>query len=67
MKKVNRFFENFWLLFSILTLLYACYETFRLGWSDGGRNFVVPALAFLWWFFRRLMARKLEKHKEFNQ
>ncbi|MEN9639219.1 MAG: hypothetical protein RLZZ262_1087 [Bacteroidota bacterium] len=67
MMKVNRFFENFWLLFSILTFLYACYETYRLGWSDGGRNFVIPGLAFMWWYFRKLMARKLEKHSKFRE
>lgn len=67
MQKMNRFFENFWLVFVVMTFFYACYETSRLGFADGGRNFVIPVLAFLWWYMRRMMRKRLEKHEDFRK
>jgi hypothetical protein len=33
------------------------------GWPKGAVNFVIPAISFCWWFFRRFMRLRMEKHQ----
>lgn len=67
MIKLNRFFENFWLVFAIISFLYACYVCINQGMQIGSRHFFIPAIAFVWWLFRRGMRKRMEKNMGHNQ
>ncbi len=63
MQKANKIIEQFWLIFTIASFLYACYALlFTEGWPSGARNFIIPAIAFFWWLFRRNMRKRMEKN-----
>jgi membrane protein implicated in regulation of membrane protease activity len=64
MNKANRFIEKFWLVFTIAAFIYAVYAVLAVdGWPKGAVNFVIPAISFCWWFFRRFMRLRMEKHQ----
>ncbi len=67
MVKFNKFIENFWLVFAIISFLYACYMCFSIGFSVGYNNFFIPAIALMWWLFRRGMRKRMEKNMGQNQ
>ncbi|HEY8403834.1 MAG TPA: hypothetical protein VIK71_04420 [Flavobacteriales bacterium] len=67
MFKFFRLIENFWLVFAIISFVYACYVCFNMGFEDGYRHFFVPAIAFMWWLFRRGMRKRMEKNMGDNR
>ena len=62
MNQVNKWMEKFWLLFSIVALLYALYEiSFGIGWPNGSKYLYFPFIAFFWWLFRKKMRERVER------
>jgi hypothetical protein len=64
MLKLTKIFEQFWLIFTIASFLYACYAVYADGWERGARNFIIPVIAFFWWLFRRGMRRRMERNQQ---
>jgi Flp pilus assembly protein TadB len=63
MYKATQVIEQFWLIFTIGSFLYAWYVIlFVSGWSTGYQYFFVPAISFFWWLFRRSLRKRLEKN-----
>lgn len=63
MNKANKIIEQFWLIFTIASFVYACYYLmFIEGWPSGAKNFVITAIAFCWWLFRRKMRQRMERN-----
>jgi Flp pilus assembly protein TadB len=62
MNATYRIIEKFWLVFTIAAVIYAFYAIFFTeGWPGGAKNFIVPAISFCWWYFRRMMRIRLER------
>ncbi len=66
MYKLTKIFEQFWLVFTIASALFACYMLYRDGWDEGARYFVVPVIAFFWYLFRRGMRKRMERNMTNN-
>jgi Flp pilus assembly protein TadB len=63
MQKASKFIEQFWLIFTIASFIYACYAIlFTEGWPNGAKNFIITAIALCWWYFRRSMRKRIEKN-----
>jgi len=62
MQRLNRGMEHFWLAVVIASVIYATWQCFSVGWSEGYRNFFIPVVAFLWYLFRRFMRQRMEKN-----
>lgn len=62
MEKVNKFFIHFWLAVTIASLIYALFMIYNHGWEIGRVNLFVPIIAFVWYLFRRLMHKRMEKN-----
>ena len=62
MNQVNKWMEKFWLLFSIVALLYALYEiSFGIGWANGSKYLYFSFIPFFWWLFRKKMRERVER------
>ncbi len=61
MNKVNRGLEHFWLAVTVGSTIYASYMVYTEGWSVGGKNFFIPAIALMWLLFRRGMRKRMER------
>ncbi len=61
MEKVNKLFERFWLIISIGAFIWACIMVGTEGFDKGVRAFVIPGIAFCWYFFRRFMRKRIER------
>ena len=64
MMKLAKMFEQFWLVFTIASFLYACYAVYLEGWERGRVNFLIPVIAFFWWLFRRGMRKRMERNQQ---
>jgi len=63
MYKASRFAEQFWLIFTIASFIYACYVVlFISGWAKGYVYFFFPAVAFFWWLVRRSLRKRMDKN-----
>lgn len=62
MYKLNKIFEQFWLVFSIASALFAIYMLISKGSEEGLRYFIVPVIAFFWYMFRRGMRKRMERN-----
>ncbi len=62
MHQLNKFFIRFWFTFAVASFIYACYMVWKNGWQEGSNNFVIPAIALIWWGFRKFMTKRLENH-----
>ena len=60
-------FEQFWLVFAIASFLYACYMVYLNGAEQEGKNFIIPIIAIVWWYFRRFMRKRLERNMQNRQ
>lgn len=67
MTKFNKYIEQFWLVFAIISLVFAIYKAFNNGLSVSYNHFFIPAIAFMWWLFRRGMRKRLERNIGKNQ
>lgn len=65
--KVNKFILHFWLAVTIASFIYALYAVYSQGFEQGGRNFVIPGLAFVWYWFRKKSIARIEKSYENRQ
>jgi hypothetical protein len=64
MNKASRIIENFWLIFTVAAFIYAIYAVLAVeGWPKGAVNFVIPAISFSWWFFRRKLRMRIERNQ----
>lgn len=64
MEKTNRIIENFWLVFTIASFIFACYSIIAFEpWRNEMNKFFIPAIAFLWWVFRRKMRLRMERNQ----
>jgi hypothetical protein len=61
MNKLNRGLEHFWLAAAIGTTIYAIWAVYQEGWETGRVNFFIPAIALMWYFFRRGMRKRMER------
>jgi hypothetical protein len=63
MEKTNKLIENFWLVFTIASFVFACYSiVFFEPWRTEINKFFIPAISFFWWMFRRKMRLRLEQN-----
>lgn len=65
MEKTNKILEDFWLLFTIASFLFACYSVVFIEASRSEFNkFYIPAISFFWWLFRRSMRKRMERNQQ---
>jgi Flp pilus assembly protein TadB len=65
MEKTNKLLEHFWLVFTIASLLFACYSVIFIAQTRNEFNkFYIPAISFFWWLFRRSMRRRMERNQQ---
>ncbi len=67
MYKLTKIFEQFWLVFSIASALFAVYMVVKAGTEEGMRYFIVPVIAFFWYLFRRGMRKRMERNMGNNR
>ena len=61
---VNNFFEKFWLVMGIGTLLYGIYFVSVNGVTDNYKYLLLPFFAFFLWYMRRRLRLSLEKRQQ---
>ncbi len=66
MIKFNKFIEQFWLVFAIISLIYAIYVSINNGMANSYNHYFIPGIALMWWLFRRGMRKRMEKNMENN-
>ncbi len=64
MENINRMAVHFWLAVSIASLIYAVVMVYKHGWDEGAPNFFVPVVAFVWYLFRRMMLKRMNRPQE---
>lgn len=62
MDKVSKFFIHFWLAATIASLIYALFMIYNHGWDSAKANLFVPVIAFVWYLFRRMMYKRMQKN-----
>ena len=65
MQTYNKIMLYFWLVAGVLSLLVVSYNCITIGMDKWGFYFSMPAIAFLMFFFKRMMMRRMEKHVEY--
>ena len=53
--------EWFWLAVIALAVGVAVYDVYTLGWEKGKNMLIIPAIASVWFGFRRNFRKRLEK------
>jgi hypothetical protein len=61
MKTYNKLMVTLWLVLAILITLFVTYKTIMEGVNRWGFMYVFAAMAFMMYFLRRYMYRKVEK------
>lgn len=64
MEKFNKLVIHFWLAVTIASLIYALVMINNQGWDAASQNLVIPAIAFMWYMFRRSMQKRLERNAQ---
>lgn len=67
MKTLSKIMEMFWLLLGIVVLGFAVYVWSQSSLEDSKLLFLVSAVGFAMYFFRKFMNRKLTKMTENEQ
>ncbi len=67
LKSVNNFFEKFWLIMGIGTLLYGIYYVSVNGVADNYKYLLLPFFAFFLWYMRRRLRLSLEKRERVRE
>jgi hypothetical protein len=62
MQVYNKIMLYFWLLVGIVTLILVSYNCFTQGFEKWSFYFSMPIIAFLMFFFKKWMMRRMEKH-----
>jgi len=65
MQTYNKIMLYFWLVAGVVSLLVVSYNCITIGVDKWGFYFSMPAIAFLMFFFKRTMMRRMEKHVEY--
>lgn len=64
--KMSIWVERFWLLALIAGMTFSAYQIRSNGWEQERATLVIPAIAGIWWFFRRSFRKRLERTKALN-
>ena len=64
LKKINSFFEKFWLVVGIGTTVYGVYYINQFGFEGNYQYALFPLVAFLFYGMRRSMRKKIEKRDQ---
>ncbi len=64
LKSVNNFFEKFWLVMGVGTLLYGFYYVAVNGLDGNQKYLLLPLFAFFLFYMRRRMRLSLEKRQK---
>ena len=60
--KLFRYVEIAWLVIGVIALGVALYEINTLGFDQGKVYLLLPAIAFVWFGFRRAMRTRMERN-----
>ena len=60
--KLFRYVEIAWLVIGVIALGVALYEINTLGFDQGKVYLLLPAIAFVWFGFRRAMRNRMERN-----
>lgn len=60
--KVNKAAEKFWLVAVIAAAVMAIHAIVTEGWDEGKQMLVIPAIAGLWYGFRRSFRKRMERN-----
>jgi hypothetical protein len=66
MEKVNKIAIHMWLALTIASLIYALFMINKEGWELAKNNLFIPCIAFVWYLFRRMMQKRLERNAQNN-
>jgi flagellar biosynthesis protein FliQ len=55
----------FWLVVGIVSLIVVSFNCITVGVDKWGLYFSMPLIAFLMFFFKRWMMKRMEKHMDF--
>jgi len=65
MQTYNKIMLYFWLVAGIVSLIVVTFNCITIGVDKWAFYFSMPAIAFLMFFFKRMMMRRMEKHLEY--
>lgn len=65
MQLYNKIMLYFWLVVGIVSLIVVSFNCITVGVDKWGFYFSMPLVAFLMFFFKRWMMKRMEKHMKF--
>jgi flagellar biosynthesis protein FliQ len=65
MQLYNKIMLYFWLVVGIVSLIIVSFNSITIGIEKWGMYFSMPIIAFLMFFFKRWMMKRMEKHMKF--
>jgi hypothetical protein len=65
MQLYNKIMLYFWLATGIVSLVIVSFNCLTIGFDKWGFYFSMPIVAFLMYFFKRWMMKRMEKHIKF--
>lgn len=65
MQTYNKIMLYFWLVAGVVSLLVVSFNCITIGVDKWGFYFTMPAIAFMMFFFKRMMMRRMDKHLEY--
>gem|GEM_PF-234893 len=65
MQTYNKIMLYFWLFAGIISFLIVTYNCVTIGIDKWGSYYVSSVIAFLMFFFKRWMMKRMEKHNEY--
>jgi flagellar biosynthesis protein FliQ len=65
MQLYNKIMLYFWLVVGIVSLIVVSFNCITVGVDKWGLYFSMPLIAFLMFFFKRWMMKRMEKHMKF--
>jgi hypothetical protein len=61
----NKIMLFFWLAAGIISMLIVSFNCFTIGFDKWGSYYITPVIAFMMYFFKRWMMKRMEKHNEY--
>ncbi len=65
MQTYNKIMLYFWLVAGVVSLLVVSFNCITIGVDKWGFYFTMPTIAFMMFFFKRMMMRRMDKHLEY--
>lgn len=65
MKTYNKFMLTLWLGITIVLVVFITYKSITEGFNRWGFMYIFAVIAFIGYLFRRLMAKRVEKHMKY--